>query len=104
MVRGVQDLQVQYGIDTNGDGNANQFVEPGTQGLARVLAARIWLLMRSEEREASHDDSVNTYVYANKRYVPGDVTTNNETETATNPEQFRRLLLSKTITFRNQWQ
>lgn len=104
LVRGVQDLQIQFGIDTNGDGNANQFVEPGTEGLARVVAARIWLLMRSEEREASHDDSLNTYVYANKRYVPGDATTDNETETAANPAQFRRLLLSKTITFRNKWQ
>lgn len=104
LVRGVQDLQIQYGVDNTGDGNANRFVNPGDEGPAPVVAARIWLLIRAEEGEAGHDDSINTYVYADKRYIPGSAATDNDTETAARPEQFRRLLVSKTIKFRNRWQ
>ncbi|HEX6929919.1 MAG TPA: PilW family protein [Gammaproteobacteria bacterium] len=98
LVPGVQDLQIHYGIDTDGNGSPDSFVEPGNEGAAAIVAARIWLLMRSETREFSHNDSLNTYNYANKSYTPGD---GSGIETADNPEQFRRLLLSATVMLRN---
>lgn len=96
-VPGVQDLQLQFGIDTDNDGVAESFVDPGSEGSAEVVAARVWVLMQSETREPDFDDSA-TYVYAGKSYTPGD---GSVTEMVTNPEQYRRMLLSTTIAFRN---
>ncbi|HEX7046689.1 MAG TPA: PilW family protein [Gammaproteobacteria bacterium] len=101
LVPGVQDLQIHYGIDTDDNGTPDSFVEPGTEGAARVVAARVWLLVRSETPEPGHDDSRNVYEYASKRYIPGDATTDNGTEVEDNPEQYRRLLVSATVTLRN---
>ncbi len=100
LIPGIQDLQIHYGIDTSGDGAPDSFVEPGTEGAATVVAARVWLLMRSETREPGHDDSVNTYTYASKSYTPGD---GSDIEIAGAPKQYRRLLLSATVTLRNDW-
>lgn len=101
LVPGVQDIQIQYGIDTDADGAPNSFVEPGTEGAASIVAARVWLLMRSETPESGYDDSVNTYDYATKSYTPGDDSTDNETEITANPERYRRLLLSTTVMLHN---
>lgn len=102
IVPGVQDLQVQLGIDTDGDGMPDKFIEPGGAPAANVIAARVWLLMRSETPEPGHNDSLNTYEYAGKRYIPGDPGTDNGTEVAANPEQYRRLLLNATVMLRNK--
>lgn len=104
VVRGVQDLQIQYGIDRDGDGTPDSFVEPGTEGAAKIVAARVWLLMRSETPDAGHDDSIHTYEYGIKRYIPGNAGSDNGSETAENPTRYRRLLLSTTVTLRNHWQ
>lgn len=101
LVPGIQDLQIQLGVDTDGDGLPNRFVEPGMATQNQTVAARIWVLAQSETREPGYDDSVNTYVYANKRYIPGDPSTDNETEPPENPTQYRRLLLSTTVSLRN---
>lgn len=101
LVPGVQDLQIQYGVDNDGNGSPDQFVEPGMEGNANVVAARVWLLMRSDVAEPDHDDSANTYEYANKAYTPGDG--GDGTETANEPTQHRRLLMSTTVALRNNW-
>lgn len=100
LVRGIEDLQIQLGIDTNGDGTVDSYVEPGTEGFARIVSARVWVLARADEPEADHDDSKNTYVYADKSYTPD--TTSDGLVPA--PHRYRRLLLSRTVTFRNKWQ
>ncbi len=90
VVSGIEDLQVQIGWDTNGDQNAELYVDPETAGVpaaAVPVAVRVWLMARAEQPEFSFTDD-RTYNYANRAgYAPAD--------------NFRRLLLSKTIMLRN---
>ena len=106
---GVEQLQVQLGIDpgadTNGDGvpedtDANGFpdfytgvptryVNPGDPILdtALVVTARVWLLVRAELPEIGFRDT-KSYTFADVvNYQPND--------------EFRRLLVSRTIQVRN---
>jgi type IV pilus assembly protein PilW len=89
IVSGVEDLQVRFGIDQNGDGSVDTQVDPGAapEGAA-VISATVWLLVRSEEREPGHLD-LTTYRYADMidPYVPGDA--------------YRRILMSRTFLLRN---
>jgi type IV pilus assembly protein PilW len=87
VIQGVQDLQVQFGIDNNNDGSADVYVNPAGVGTGRIVAARIWLLIVADEREMGFADNT-AYAYANASY------------TAFN-DQRRRLLLTKTIQIRN---
>ncbi len=107
---GVQDLQIQFGIDTgdyNGDGIidagldsdgngipdvvrgiATRYVNPNFANIDRyqVVSVRIWLLMRAEQPETGFSDA-RPYVYAGKNFTPAD--------------GFRRVLMSRTIQLRN---
>ncbi len=94
IVPGIEDLQVQLGIDTTGDQNAEYFADPDAPVPAgdAVIAARIWLLVRAEQAETGFtDDRVYEYadrtVAAGAAYAPAD--------------GFRRLLVAKTIALRN---
>jgi type IV pilus assembly protein PilW len=87
VIQGVQDLQVQFGIDTNNDESADVYVNPAGVGTGRIVAARIWLLIVADEREMGFVDNT-AYAYANASY------------TAFN-DQRRRLLMTKTIQIRN---
>jgi type IV pilus assembly protein PilW len=92
VVPGVEDLQIELGADFNNDQNADYFVQPGTAIPAgdQIVAVRIWLLVRAEQREQGYTDG-RTYDYASRTganvLTPGD--------------SFRRLLVSKTIALRN---
>ncbi len=92
IVPGVEDLQVEYGVDLNADQNADFFVPPGTAIAAgqNIVAVRVWLLVRAEQPEFSFTDD-RTYAYADRvggaAYTPGD--------------NFRRVLVAKTIALRN---
>jgi type IV pilus assembly protein PilW len=99
---GVEDLQVQFGVDTDLESTPNRhsidrYVNPGdpiiTPGNpaflpdAQILAVRIWLRLRAERPENGFTDTTN-YVYADQNVpAPND--------------NFRRLLVSKTIYLRN---
>ena len=86
---GVEDLQVQFGIDTTNDTNADQYVDPDdVPAGASIVSATIWLRIRSEEPEQSQKDS-RSYQYADMAaaYVPND--------------KYRRIVVSKTIQLRN---
>lgn len=105
VIPGIQDMQIQFGVDTDlegvgaalGRGTVDRYVSPnspiittGAVGFipdARILAVRIWLLVRSERPETGFVDT-NTYNYADQVIAaPND--------------SFRRLLVSKTIYLRN---
>lgn len=90
IVAGVEDLQVQLGIDPTGTtGVATQYVDitkSGSLGGAQVVAVRIWLLLRAETAEPGFTDG-RTYKYADRTYTPND--------------GFRRLLVSRTVMIRN---
>jgi len=88
IVAGIEDLQFQVGIDTDGDSLADAFVNPGAVPVAaRPVSVRIWLRLRSQQRDnASTDDQAVTYA--------------DRTATASG-DHFRRLLVTKTLQLRN---
>jgi type IV pilus assembly protein PilW len=89
IVPGVEDLQVQFGVDTTGDTNVDQYVNPGSvPANGRVVSARIWLRIRAEEREFGFVDD-RSYQYADM----GTALTPND--------NYRRIVVSKTIHIRN---
>lgn len=86
---GVEDMQVRFGVDTNGDTNVDQYVNPGAVPAgAAVISATIWLRIRSEDRDFGHRDTT-AYQYADmaSAWTPND--------------NYRRIVVSKTITLRN---
>ena len=88
IVAGIEDLQFQIGLDTNGDSLADTFVNPGGATDAAIpVALRIWLRLRAPERDnAFTDDRAAAYA---------DRTMN------ASHDHFRRLLYSKTLQLRN---
>jgi type IV pilus assembly protein PilW len=94
---GVENLQVQLGVDVNDDNAVDRYVNPGDEIYdpsaagylpgARVISARIWLVVRGLDREGGVEDPRN--------YTPGDVTL------GVYNDELRRLQVSKTILLRN---
>ena len=99
---GVEDMQVQFGVDMDPPGAANRgsidrYVNPGDPILdpadaafvpdAAILAVRVWLRLRAERPEVGFTDTA-SYEYADR-----DVPAPND--------QFRRIVVSKTIYIRN---
>lgn len=99
---GVEDLQVQFGIDTDPVGTPNRgsidryvnandpILNPLGAGFdpdAAVLAVRVWIRLRSQFPENGYLDTTN-YVYADQNIPPPN-------------DQFRRAVVSKTIFLRN---
>jgi hypothetical protein len=89
IVPGVEDLQVRLGVDTNGDTNIDQYVNPGAvPANGVVVSATIWLRIRAEEREIGYVNDA-SFQYAD---MAAAVTPNDD---------YRRILLTKTIHIRN---
>lgn len=109
---GIEDLQVQFGIDTgdydndgvidpaadaNGDGipesdgRATRYVNPDFAGLdrAQVVAVRVWVRVRADRPEQGFEDN-RRYEYADVDYTP-----------AGDDRRFRRVLMSRTIFLKN---
>lgn len=88
IVPGVEDMQVRFGVDTNGDSNVDGYFNPGAvPASGAVMSATIWLRVRADEPEVGHVDN-RAYQYADIAAVtPGD--------------RFRRIVVSKTIQLRN---
>jgi type IV pilus assembly protein PilW len=94
---GVENIQLQFGVDVNKDNTVDRYVNPGDPILDRtnaafipgatVLTARIWLVIRSVSIEVGLADNVN--------YQPGDVAL------GTFNDSYRRMQVSKTILLRN---
>ncbi len=99
---GVEDFQIQFGIDTDVVGAAargaiNRYVNPDDPILdlfsaafnpdVTILAVRLWVRLRAERPENGFTDTMN-YTYADQNVpAPND--------------QFRRTVISKTIYLRN---
>jgi hypothetical protein len=101
VMSGVEDFQVQFGVDTDGiagtsDGAVNMYVDPDNPVLAqpgaRVLAVRVWLMVRADARDPEFRDTVR-YRYANVDFSVGD--------RPNMPADYRRLLVTQTIELRN---
>lgn len=88
IVPGIEDLQIQFGIDPTGtSGIATRYVDPPAVPVdGQIVSVRVWLLVRAENPEVGFRDG-RTYEYADRSYTPND--------------NFRRLLVSRTIQIRN---
>jgi len=94
---GIENLQLQFGIDFDGDDAVDQYVNPNNEIYnpeapgyvdgAKVLSARVWLVVRGLDPEVGIQDD-NTY-------TPGNV------DLGTPNDNFRRMQVSKTILLRN---
>jgi type IV pilus assembly protein PilW len=116
VIAGVEDLQVQFGIDPNGlTGVATRYVNPNLLPVGQQVASvRIWLLVRSDTGETGYTDN-QIYQYGDRLQatgVTGDL--NNAAaagfayqpslstdDTLTGPRHVRRLLITRTIQIRN---
>jgi type IV pilus assembly protein PilW len=106
VVRGVEDIQIELGVDPGGfgadgaiemengiaskvNGNVARYVKPGDDILksGQVVAVRIWVRVRAEEAEQGFADQ-RIYKYGSvKDFQPGD--------------GFRRVVMSRTVFLRN---
>ena len=94
---GVENIQLQLGIDVDEDNTVDRYVNPGDDVYnpaaagyipgARVMTARIWLLVRGVTTEFGLQDA--------RGYTPGNVNIGQMNDS------FRRLQVSKTILLRN---
>ncbi len=94
---GVENIQLQLGIDVDEDNTVDRYVHPGDDIYnpsaagyvpgARVLTARVWLVVRSVTTEFGLEDARN--------YQPSNANLGQMNDS------FRRLQVSKTILLRN---
>jgi len=116
IISGVEDMQVQFGIDPFGNtGVATRYVNPdAVPAAAQIVAVRVWLLVRSDTAETGFTDNaiyqygdrlqatgvtgdLNNAADAGKAYQPSL----NPNATVLGPRHVRRLLISRTISLRN---
>lgn len=72
LIRGVEDMQVLYGEDTDGDGSVDAYVTAdAVSDFADVIATRIGLLINSVEAAMSQDDTA-TYDILDETIDPSD--------------------------------
>ena len=94
---GVENLQIQLGVDIDADNTVDRYVNPGNAIYnptavgyvpgARIMTARIWMIVRGVDIEPGVQDGRNYQPAGTALGVPND--------------QFRRMQVSKTILLRN---
>jgi type IV pilus assembly protein PilW len=94
---GVENMQLQFGVDVDQDNTVDRYVNPGDPILdptqagfipgSRVLTARVWLIVRGVQPEIGIVDAT--------PYAAGDVAL------GVFNDQYRRIEVSKTILLRN---
>ena len=88
LATGIENLQVEYGIDTTENGHANVFLtDPTIVQMQTVVSARIFVLARTLEDDIRYDND-KTYTVSNAPpFSPGD--------------GFHRRVVSTTVTIQN---
>ena len=105
VIPGVENLQVQLGIDTDGDGDVDRYVDgnhplvtPGAPDFApngRVVAVRLWMLVGTPADDPAWVDE--------RRYATPDADLDDLVGgSADYPSTYRRLQISKTIFLSNE--
>lgn len=93
IIPGVEDFQVELGVDNDGDTTADYFAAADIVPTnASVVAVRIWVRVRSATPDFRFLDD-RTYTYSNNDGFTPDATGD--------ANRFRRMLVSKTIQLRN---
>ena len=89
LVEGVENLQVEFGIDTDGDGVANRYdAAPDAVALAGAVSVKIYLLLRSLHEIAGYRND-KTYTLGRHRIAPGQ-------------DGFMRRVFTTTVQLRNR--
>lgn len=106
LITGVENLQVQFGLDTDGDGAVERYVDPDSPALdpaaagfledARVVAVRLWMLVRAEE---SPDPAFRDAREYRRPDADGEVIRPGGDPY---PDRFPRIQVTKTVYLRNQ--
>ena len=105
VIPGVENLQVQFGVDTDNDGDVDRYVDrdqplldPAAAGFdpdGRVIAVRLWMLIGTPSDDPAWVDE--------RRYTTPDADLGDLVGgSADYPGTFRRLQISKTIFLNNQ--
>jgi type IV pilus assembly protein PilW len=116
IIPGVEDMQIQFGIDPAGNtGIAQRYVDPnGVPAGAQIVSVRVWLLVRSDTSESGFTDN-RIYQYGDRLQangITGDLNSvagagmayqpsANADASFNGPQHLRRLLVSHTIQIRN---
>ncbi len=88
IAQGVEDLQIDFGIDTDGDGNAERYLSaPAVADMPSVIAIRVSMLVRSATPQAGYHNNKSYRLGNRPLYQPDD-------------NFYRRVYIS-TITTRN---
>jgi hypothetical protein len=89
VIRGIADMQVQFGVDRNGDNAADYYVNPEAPELAagRVVSVKLWLMGIAENGEQGYVNDAR-YVLGNQDY-------------GRFADDRRRLVVTKVIQLRN---
>lgn len=91
IAEGIEDMHVQFGIDTDFDGIANQYKSsPTLAEMEGAVSARVYLLARTSSRDPYFTDS--------KTFILGDVTLTQADLTGTN---YYRRVFTTTVMLRN---
>jgi type IV pilus assembly protein PilW len=95
---GIENLQVQVGIDTNGDAAIDNWVNTNPAN-EPVLAVRLWLLVRAEANESALGFAdTGTYIKPDNTAISPAPS---EDGAADYPAEYRRLAVSQTVFLRN---
>ncbi len=85
---GIEDLQIEYGIDTSSDGNPNAYVSaPTLAELQTVVSARVFLLARTTDIDTRHTNQKTISLSNAPDYTPAD--------------SFHRRVFSTTVAIQN---
>jgi len=102
IIPGVENLQIQFGIDSTGDGQVDMYVDGDDVRLATstIIGTRLWLLVRSEQNEAGqgYKDKKGPYQTPDASGLQVGPTIDADDY----PPTYRRMALSRTIVMRNR--
>jgi len=89
IAQGIEDLQVEFGLDPDGDGTVNRYApNPTLVELQDVISARVYILARTAEWDSGYTDQ-RTYAVSNApAYTPND--------------NFHRRMYQMTVPMRNR--
>ncbi len=88
LATGIENLQIEYGIDTSDDGNPNMFVSsPTLADIQNVVSARIFLLARTSDIDTRYTNEKTFSISNSPAYTPAD--------------SFHRRMFSTTVSIQN---
>lgn len=94
LLPGVEDMQIQFGVDSDGDGVVNSYVNPdAVTDWLNVRSAQVWVVVRSERNYPDLDTSLPAAEVANIVNAGSVLTFPND--------GFRRVVVSTVVQFKN---